>query len=328
MSEIAILSKLVQAVALRDTTVPPSWDLDAVLRGVEELLIRQMRRPDLFTDICHGALAGVTNPYALALIRLGQLNGTRRIDSVAPAWVLAKYQTCQQEIGDLAPDPRKTRLQSFLIYQGRVFMAKIGEYEQAARLEEEEVGAAVREAEKSVSRFLARLYHIWHTLCSGAESEEREDLYYLLRRMQLATRGTNLEVLWGLGNGPIHMLQVLLFTDRMKNHVWIECLSTVRQHHDELPPGLWPWITIMGAADWLGNGELDGAAESLDNVPDTAPPDVQAAVLLVRARIARATNNIGAAREIYLTIEPVPNGHMIAAQATRELAALTGAPSA
>lgn len=325
------LARLINLTAKADRSQPPNWTTDEVLKAVERVIIHTDGQPALFASLCRTALDGVEDVYVHALLNLGILNGGRRVDGGNEANVNSWFETCRNEIDPLPPDPRKARLDSFLHYQGRVYMARNGQYETAAKLEEEEILATSREAEMSVSMFLTSLYHLWARIGVGSPTVLQGMIQMLdmdLQKLQSATTGTtgtNLELLWGRGNGPIHMLQALLLTGQMTDPNWVYCLSVVRLYHKQLPPTLHPWIAVMEAADLLRLGRVHEGHEALHAIEEKMFPidsDVQATINLLHARLVHSKGNLKLAREEYAAIQPVPNGHMIAAVAAKELAAL------
>jgi len=320
-------ARLINAVAKADATMPPEWDTDKALKFVEQVVIRANNDPLLFADICDNALYGIHVPSIRCIIRLGILNGLRRPEDADEERVNEIYHNLVSEIECLPDDARKRRCDNFIWYQGRVWLSRSGRYKEAAENEEEEIRYAARPAEQAISAFLAHLYQLWHLLSTSstheAISKQVEELKEYLPQLQAAVKGTDLEVQWGVADGPIHLLEAMFLADQMDDGLLAANLQLLHDRRDsnQIPPVFHAWIDIFDAVSQVRHNSTDTAVALLNTMLHRESRSYVAAV--VRLALARIYRDCGLhAYKEYIKIVPAPNCHMIAAVAAKELAAL------
>lgn len=320
------LARLLVATAASDTSVPPTWRTNELLGSLEKLLVHTDGRPLDFAEVCKEALNAVEDTGNRAIIRLGIINGLRRSDDADVPAVQRLFTDVRTEINALPPGPRKDRCLSFWRYQARVFLARNGFYAEAAIAEAEESALAVSPEGRAISAYLVRVYSMWDALVEGDTNKIVRQVALLeqaLPALQLGVTGTGAEVQWGKGNGPVHLLQAL-FLARLpiEGHLFEGFIASGDQL-DEKAFG--PWTVALKAAERFSNND-QGAAKYLAEkiVSDNFSPSVTAAARLILARIAVKAGELDEARSLYGLIQPVSDGHMIAAVAIQEFVEVDG----
>lgn len=327
------LVDLLVATASTDTTAPPCWRTNEVLGGIERLVLVTENRPEDFASIAELATRSVADPAVAALLRLAVINGSRRTETMASDAVNGMFTTVKQEIAALPPGSRKDRCASFARYQARVFLARNGFYAEAAEAETEEAVAATMPDKQAVSRFLSSVYSMWAALVVG-DSEKIDaalgNIKTDLPRLRADLAGSDVELQWSHGNGPIHQLQALLLTNNHLDDSWKAELADLRQHADRLGNAFAGWISILEAEDMFRRNLVNDALAAVEKIIDgNHSPDIKAAARLIRTRelfsarelfSERPTSQL--VRDEYGLIKPCPDGHFIAAVAARELAAI------
>lgn len=316
------VAQLLGLFALSDISAPPFWGTDALLRTIEGLLIRQDNNPTAFAAVCQGALPMVKDPSVRALLLLAVINGLRRIDDGDADQVNQLFTEVRAEIDALPDGPRKDRCLSFLLYQAKVFLARNGFYAEAAKAQAEDAAATTNSAERAVSIYLSHVYTMWDVLVTGKPIDGEtllEELLSQLEELRRDVAGSNLELQWGQGNGPTHVLRVLFLIHGM-NPSWDILMQGILQVRESLGSAFASWIAVFEAEDQLRKGNKDAALPLAQRiVEENASADTTAAARLIIARILLGGNSDKlAAHEMYEQIKPAPDAHMIAAVAASE----------
>lgn len=332
-TSVQVLSQLISVSTKSDTTKPPCWETDIVLRFVERLLVHQLRQPRMFAMTCKSALEGIKEPTVRALIRLGVINGLRRDDGVSAERVSALFTQVRQEIDALPggirrKSSRRRRCLGFWLYQAGVWYSRNGFYAQAAEVHAEAADLGASRDEKAISVFLARLYRLWYAL---VQNQGVEECLALLRdelpKLQEGVAGTKVDVLWGHANGPLHILQAMVLSQKYGDE-WAGLLAQLRLDAPQLPQAFAPWVQMLDVMDLLLAAPADNAVAIQQMVAELlsgdASPAIKAHTRLLLARLYSAIGQQEKARSEYQAIIPGPDYHMVAAVAARELAALDG----
>lgn len=324
MDELAIASLVAMLVAnaLSDTTAPPSWLLDILLKGVEKYVLHGLGLPKVFADICGRVAAKVSELTTLLLLQLGEINGYRRVvttpEEVADVKVM--LDNVKASIDALPNSARKERLQSFWQYQAGVFMARNGYYEEAAENELVAAREVKNPAEKAIAFFLGRVCTFWAVLVVGGGDAIKRKLAELVveyRLLEAAMKGTAHEAQWGEGNGPLHVLQGYILAGlKVPDELWIELYPKVQRAAEKIP-AFAEWATLLDRV------RSDQAADIGDElIARSTDPTVVATARLLKARLCANEGKSTEARTYYAGIQPAPDCHQVAAVAARELAAL------
>lgn len=318
------VTKLV--VAAGDRADLPSWRLDENLREVEGAVLHGLGLPVEFADICLRASQadGVTDPAARLLLRLGQINGARRIAATSGevAIVGSLFRDTKEEIAALPEHPRKQRLVSFWRYQYGVFANRNGYYAQAAEIQRQAAEEATNRAERAIALCLAQVYTLWDNMARGAPVA-MDQLVLAYRELEQDTTGTAHEIQWGSGNGPIHLLQGYLWAGmEVPAELWDELFGKAKEAAARIPAFV-EWAKALEVVSLVRGKQYIMAITRANNlIARSQDKTVVASSWLIKARILRDAGEFKAARELYDKIRPAPDCHQVAAVAARELATL------
>ena len=255
--DVGTLVDLVVARAKVDKTSPDTnnprvgWRTDQLLTGdVDVLVCYRHNDPAVYAEIGRQVLAQVKDlPEMAVLANLAIFRGERLlpVSEERKQSLLQMVDDLEKAISALPEGTRKGRCSSLLQYHTGVFYDAYGCFDQAAAAQLQ----AAKEAEKIgdlpgavISSFLGTAYQLKSALCCKS-TDETEATFSVLeeRYAQLveAVRGTELEVSWGQGNAPMHMVEV--------------CALLGRGHPD------WDkWVaTALAAAERLGQAFKQGA---------------------------------------------------------------------
>ncbi len=327
----ATLVSLLAIVAQEDTTEPPGWWLDSTLRSVEKLVLVRGNDPGAFASIAIEALKSgvIVNPANHALLQLAAINGLRRLDTIGLVSLENLFRSVKTEIDALPSGPRQGRCLSFWGCQRRVFSARIGHYAEASAGATAEAETGPDPKSRAISAYLDRVYAMWAALLDNNEKTMEvafEDLVTALPGLQAGVAGTDAELQWGKGNGPIHLLQAMFLMDLDLNDPradWAKQLALVQENAAELGDAFAPWIAVLTAHDLtLNNRDAEALQRAEQIIASGAPADVVAAARLIKGDCYVKLSRQDEARIEYVLITPCPNGHMIAAVAQDALAAL------
>lgn len=315
--------------AKSDQTAPPSWLLDTLLRGVEKFVLHELNRPLVFADICLRASRMVTDQAARLLLCLGQINGLRRVATTTAevASVKALFDGTESKINALPESPRKERLASFLQYQAGVFMARNGFYQEASMGQLRTFANAPTRAEREIGRFLSRVYLLWGSLVDCDDPTINAKLLVGIiagyEDLERAVKGTAHEAQWGLGNGPIHILQGYIWIGVfVSDSLWDKLYPRVKEAAQK-SPAFAEWAEVLEVVRNLqGGNDTEAFALATAIIARSSDPNAVATCRLLKARLLRANGAAEEALARYAEIQPVPDCHQVAAVAARESAAL------
>lgn len=325
------LVQLLVATALVDQSAPPCWRMNELLGAVERLVMVTLGDCAGFAKIAGGALAELeertVNPAVKVLLKLAVLNGRRRCDDEDSLSIQGLFDKVGEEINQLERGPRHDRCWSFFLYQQQVFGARCGFYAQASRAAEEAADLAATPHEVAISRYLARVYAMWASVVVGVPGEIAtafNSLKHQLPVLQNAVAGTALEVQWGMGNGPIHLLQAMILASIEDKELWDANMAVVLANEVALGGAFTPSSQVLQLENEFRHGQYDcvelGAHAILSDEKQSLSN--KAWVQLIRAR-THLRKGWDTARREYVLIQPVQDAHMVAAVAARELAQLT-----
>lgn len=326
-----MLVDLLVETALVDKSAPPCWRTNELLGAIERLVMVARGQYGEFAKIASAALTKLSeqaDPEVRALIKLAVLNGRRRDDTEDTASVQRLFDEVATDIAALPEGPRKLRCLSFFLYQQEIFGARHGFYVEAALSAEACVALHTESDKKAISMYIARVYAVWAAVVTGAQVEIDRAFAALkaeLPHLQQGVAGTALEIQWGRGNGPIHLLQAMILANIQDKALWDTNMAIVLDAADKFGDSYKLFIGVLFAEDCLRNGDAIGAIDDayrkvIENPASSLADKAWARLILARAQ--SRLNPEGAADD-YRQITAVPDAHMVAAVATRELAQLT-----
>lgn len=314
-----------ELVAKSDGSDPPNWRLDEAILALEQKLFRgAVQQCAVFAQICAIAATMLTGEASL-LCLLGQINGLRRITTTPEevAQVMALFAQVKASTDALEASSRKDRLVSFRMYQAGVFMARNGNYREAAEAEEYAEEHNYKDADRdpeqkakrAISKFLVDAYTMWAMFTEGAD---KSVVYSQVTRvmvefnfLEIDVSGTKHENSWRFGNGPFHLVVMWLLAG-------IEIPESDMANMQRM---------LRMAAE--KEAVYEDAARFVEGLPTMnftvglfTDPAVVAMTRMVLARAARAEGRTTDAAMLYGLIEPAPDLRYIAAVAARELAAM------
>jgi hypothetical protein len=330
--DVNTLVQLLVATALVDQSAPPCWRLNELLGAIERLVMVTLSDCAGYAKIAGLALAELgektANPAVKALLKLAMLNGRRRCDEEDALSIQTLFDEVSKEIDELEKGPRRDRCYSFFLYQQQVFGARCGFYAQASKAAEAAVGLSAKPEEKAISLYLARVYAMWSAIVSG--TQERIDaafavLWAELLILQQAVAGTALEVQWGKGNGPIHLLQAMTLACINNDALWDENMAVVLANEATLGDAFRPGIQVLKLEDARRHGRNDEVVQGVSTIFTDDKPSLatKAWTRLISARTYVSLGFVAEDFHDYKVIKPVPDAHVVAAVAARELAALS-----
>lgn len=321
---------LLVETALVDKSAPPCWRTNELLGAIERLVMVARRQYSEFAKIGSAALDKLGekgDPEVRTLIKLVVLNGRRREDTEDTVDVQRLFDEVAADIAALPEGPRKLRCLSFFLYQQEIFGARHGFYAEAAQSAEATAALHTEPDKKAISMYIAKVYAMWAAIMIGAQ-EEIDEAFAALRaelpRLQQGVAGTALEIQWGRGNGPIHLLQAMILTGNKDKALWDQNMHTVLDNETKLGDAFNPCIGVLLTESSLRNryaiGAIDNDYRKVIENPALSLAD-KAWARLILARAQSELNPEGAAKD-YREITAVPDAHMVAAVAARELALL------
>ena len=326
----ASLVAFLVANAKDDQTAPPTWFLDTILQGVEKYVLHGFGLPVEFAEICRQASVApeVTDPAARLLLRLGQVNGLRRVVAShgEVEGVKTLFADIKAEIVALPNGPRQERLIGFWYYQVGVFAARNGLYAEATEQQNYTAVQAKNRAEREIAIFLAKVYGLWAAFVEGDEAKIERALAANIveyRELEEGVKGTPHETQWGLGNGPIHLLQAYLWAGiEIPAEFWDELSGKIKQAAAAIS-AFAEWAEVLEVVSLVRGGQQMTAIIRTNGIAATSTDaTVLATLRLIKARILRAADQFATAREHYAEIKSAPDCHQVAAVAVRELAEL------
>lgn len=318
--EISYLASLVACRARVDKTEPDpenlrcGWRTDQLLTDIDAFVVGQENDPAIYAEIARRALEQIKadeQPEITALLNLAAFRGERLLP-VSPEREQALTQMAQdlnKLVLSLPDGNRKKRCQSLLLYHLGVFSDAYGHFDSSAKLQRKSAETAEKNGDKpgaAIGHFLQAVYQLKQALCDGHPNPIEAHFAVLQKRFELlveATRGTALEVQWGQGNGPCHMIQAC---------VWLN-----RDHSN------WDgWVvTALAAAEKLGQAWQPAADfVSAVNMHQCGDAGVNAALAAVAADIKQA-NEVKAAALLLLMRRVLAGGGQTGMEAAARQAA-------
>ena len=325
-----LLIELLVATALVDKSAPPCWRTNEVLGAIERLVMVARGQYAEFADISMAALKELGeqgDPEVRTLIKLAVLNGRRRDDTEDMTFIQRLFDKVKEDIGKLEEGPRKQRCYTFFLYQQEIFGSRCGFYAEAAQSAEAAAALHTEPDKKAISMYIAKVYAMWAAVVTGAElviDEAFAALKAELPRLQHGVAGTALEIQWGRGNGPIHLLQAMILANIQDKALFDTHMTTVLDNADKFGNAYKPFICVLLAQQYFQNSRNEDAIVCMyDNVINSTSSSLaeKAWAHLILARAQSWLNPAGAAKD-YREITAVPDAHMVAAVAARELAQL------
>lgn len=328
----ATLIQLLVATALVDQSAPPCWRMNEILGAVERLVMVTLGNYGGYAQICHGVLVCLkdktVNPAVRVLLQLAVLNGRRRCDDEDSLSIQHLFDKVGEEIDELEKGPRRNRCLTFFLYQQQVFGARCGFYAQASRAAAAEAGLNTEPHTRAISLYLSQVYAMYAAIVSGVREDAHKAFATMdaeLRHFQLDVADTALEIQWARGNGPIHLLQAMTLMDITDGDTWDAYMNVVLSNEAALGRAFAPSIEVLRLGDAYRHGRYD---EVLRNASAIIDDDKQSLATKAWARLILARSYVldgksSAARLQYALIQPVPDAHMVAAVAARELSALS-----
>lgn len=339
--DIEILAGLVACVARVDTTEPDpnnlrsGWRTDRLLQDIDAFVVGQGNDPASYAQITRQALvlykaSGGNSPEIIALFQLAVFRGERLLPVSA-----AREQELKQMVFDLGkvvtvlPEgPRQVRCQSLFQYHLGVFCDAYGYFRLAADAQNQAAEQADRLGDLSgaaVCRHLAAVYQ----LCQALRADQTEDsdqritdafsgLEQRFAQMVKATRGTDKQVQWGEGNGPMHMILACIWLDR-PHPDWSKWMATALAAAEKLGQAWGPGLQLARAAylDSDSNQEAEAALQAVAD--DSQQSNVnRATALLILARRALTRGDRPAVDAAKRLVAQMPK---IGAQHVRAIAA-------
>lgn len=200
-------------------------------------------------------------------------------------------------------------------------LARCGFYAQASRAAEEAADLAATPHEVAISRYMARVYAMWAAVVSGIQEEIAKAFNALRQELPVLQRevaGTAMEVRWGKGHGPVYLLQAFMLAGVEDDGVWAENVAIFWENIESLGGAFEPWFYLLN----LGGPHSGSLMREKDSfLASKRVTDAEKAWLhLILAQALRFGGAWHEALDEYLQIKPVPDAHMVAAAAARELA--------
>ncbi len=312
--EIDVLADLVVTRAQVDKTVPDSdnlrkgWRTDELLTGdVDLLVVGQRNDPAAYAEIGRRVLVAVEDlPEMKVLANLAILRGERLLPLTPEQEqiVIGLSDELKAAISTLPDGTRKQRCQELLKYHMAVFESTRGDFDLAAKTHElaaEKAGEGSSSA--AISLFLSAFYRLKSALVAGKPSDELEvifsDLEEKFAQMVKALRGSDLEVQWAEGNGPIQMILACTWLERAHPE-WDNWVATARAAAEKLGKAWEPAVEFVLAAD-NNQGEAEYIEKALQAINvHGGSNEIKATTLLLLAHLAlqdedkeRARNLVG-----------------------------------
>lgn len=336
--------------AKSDTSAPPSWSEDKLLIGVEKLVIGKHDDPARFHYICQAALSQVESPAFRAevkepdatlfgvaeLILLGVINGLRRVEGGDMPETARLFQLSKERNEALPNHPRKDRLLELYVYQEPASFSRRGLYGKAAEFQQKQADNEQNTpAARAIAGYLAVVYTNKTAIVAGDTGRRDELINKMtstgLAELQSGVKGSSEEVRWGYVNGPWHVVEAMILankTDRDGANVWTAMVKLLREYSGTLGGDYAAMGKTAEIADlYYANGANEEARERALNFIGSATGSLAAGPTVACARlilgqIYQDRGNKQLAAEVYQSLQPAPDLHMVAAEAARRLAAL------
>src|SRR3989344_848186 len=263
---ISTLVDLIVARAGTDTTQPDpnnlrvGWRTDQLLGDVDMLVINQRNEPATYAELVSRALRELklsddVSPEVIALTELAVFRG-KRLLPVNPSRgvVLDRLQEgLVKTINGLPDGPRKVRCQSLFEYNFGVFCTAYGRFELSARAQLRSAGMARSNGDiagGTIGDFMSQFYTFKHELVQGQPDAESKiaALRESYIRLVALVKGTAMEVPWGQGNGPWHMIEACIWLD-FRSPEWGVLVATYLAAAEKLGKAWEPAANLVRAVD-------------------------------------------------------------------------------
>lgn len=299
--DIKTLVSLVLVRAKTDKTEPDpkdlrsGWRTDALVQDIDALLVNGVNDPAAFAEfgrLLFSELQELNLPEVKELARLAILRGERllTLDQEQIQTVLDLSKSIRTSISLLPAGTRKKRCEGLFLYNTGIFYDALGRFKEAAETQEwaaREAGEGSSSA--AISFFTAALYRLKQALLDGKPNNELRvpfsNLEERFDRLTEALRGSELQVQWAEGNGPIHMIMACLWLNRQSHSKWDDWVDSALTASKKLGEA---WKTSADLIHAENNARaLMAVAEN-----NAAGNEVKATALLLLARLSPLKNEI------------------------------------
>lgn len=335
MNEIKTPTEFAALANADDTNPTPNdWVTDAELRKVERRMIREENNPAGFATFCQSVIKiGIIDTAIMLLIMLGGvINGLRRIKPCDKDTVRRLFEETRQAIDALPDGPRKNRLDSLWDYNAGIFARENGEYDLAARSQENGAKKAEQAGNKegaAICAFTATVEWVNHALVTGHGLAQAIQRLLDPQNNLAAVPPNSNEYHWVTFNAPVHRITATFWAGVNYNQFEadIQTLYQLPQSNPKLAQAQATTIAVCSAINFLAKGDWTQshnlAQGIIDGPTDKIHPDYLATAHLVLARIAFSQNRQEEARRHLQNIInlPLEGAHQVRAIAQRELAA-------
>ena len=311
--EIGILAKLVIARAKVDKTVPDpknlrkGWRTDELLTGDVDLLVVGGDNPGAYVLISEKVLEKVQDlPEMAVLAKLAILRG-KRLLPLTPVQknVIFGFSDLRSAISASLPDgTRKQRCLELFLYHLGIFYDALGDFAKAIKMHEWAAQEAGDESSSAaISLFCAALYRLKSALVVGKTPDELgalfSDLEEKFAQLAEALRGSELEVQWAEGNGPMHMIQACVWLNLRNHPRWDDWVRIALAATEKLGKAWEPGAEFVRAVD-MEKRDDPQAVEALEATAanNGNSNEVKATALLLLARHALRDRDVDAARNL------------------------------
>lgn len=329
--DIPTLVALVIARAKTDTTAPDpqnlrvGWRTDQILTGdIDTLMCYERNDPAAYAEIGRQVLTQVQAfPEIAALARLAIFRGERLlpVSEERRRALLQMVQELEDFIRTLPGGARKDRCSALFQYHTGVFFDAYGCFGEAATAERRAADVAQKAGDvlgAAISLFVATVYELKDALCSGLAERIGMSFTALQRqhpRLIEAVTGTPVEVSWGQGNAPIHLLEASVWLDRdtQEMDTWA---TTALAATEKLGKAWNDSADFVRAVQLHRSGEAEAEIALIAVATNSRTNEMKAAALLILARRAKNAGDTEASRKFTELMPETGTQHvrMVAAQ--------------
>ena len=322
--EIDVLVDLVVTRAQVDKTVPDpknlrnGWRTDALFGDVDALIVGQKNDPAAYAEIGRRVLENEKVKYLpemAVLAKLAILRGKRLfpLTPVQKNVIFGFSEDLRSAISASLPDgTRKQRCLELFLYHLGIFYDALGDFAKAIKMHEWAAREAGDESSSAaISLFCAALYRLKSALVVGKTPDELgalfSDLEEKFAQLAEALRGSELEVQWAEGNGPIHMIQACVWLNLRNHPRWDDWVRIALAATEKLGKAWEPGAGFVRAANLDAQNDEE-AGKALMAVAENGAASnennkIRATALLMLARRALRDGDVSEARKI---IEKMP----------------------
>lgn len=319
--DVGTLAELIIVRVKTDKTEPNAsdnlrvgWETNSLLELIDHLLIYDRNDPKALCETGREVLACLDErrfPEAMALIKIAMIFRGERLlvlDEAQTNRVLQIIAEVRPDVESLPPGTRADRCLEILHYNEAIFYEAIGAYAMSASMHHEMVGLAKkhgRTTEVATSSLMESFCLLKQALCEGGDlSLLFESLSRNLEELQAVTEGSKLEISWGQGNGPLHLLQACVCLGIMghpKLHEWVKLVLVAA---DQLGEAWDAPASFVRAIDMVANDYSPKATEALMSFVqnEKGNDETKAIALLVLARRAKERGEMDMAKSFVAQI--------------------------